>query len=515
MKHKRFIGIMLIALLMVLALAFTTACGNDDDDEIVLRWMMGGDVPADGPAVWEAVNEELQNHMPGVTLDITVVPFGEYEERWMLEAAAGAEWDLAWFGWMLNLQNEVGMGSLMPLNDLIDSYGQDLLREIPEFMFTNNTIDGNIYLIANNQVAVNTAAGVIIPTELMHHMDVAAFHAAAEEWANSDRVFPPSSFMDVIDDFTQSVYDAGELGLGLSIESFSGALGNRNVWSQQPGGRHTNAAFTRAHDPTSRVYSIFDLEEEEIEFFERIQDWFNRGFIRADGLTVENWDTDFYNFPDGHGYILRVHGYDPFQEGVQSERHGFPVTILPVLYPRASLNTNPTNTAQGIMSGASNPEAAMQFLNLLNSAEGQLIYNMLIHGIQGVHWEFYNESAGVVQSIDGAPDYGMGAWAIGNTYYQFVTPGTDPDQGRYMTRVFNHAAMPMPLGGFVFDTSNLVAESITWGTVMEEYRDVLAMGMVDDVRATIQERNARLETGGIRNYAEQLQQQIDAFNAAR
>jgi len=509
MKRKT---ILLTVLVMVLALAFITACNRNNDDEIVIRWMMGGDVPADGPAVWAAVNEELQNHMPGVTLDITVVPFGEYEERWMLEAAAGAEWDIAWFGWMLNLQREVQNGSLMPLNDLIDRYGQDLRREIPEFMFTNNTINGNLYLIANNQVAVNTAAGVIIPTELMPHMNVAAFNAAAEEWAASNRVFPPSSFMDVIEDFTQRVDDAGMLGLGLSIESFSGALGNRNVWSQQPGGRHTNAAFTRAHDQTSRVYSIFDLEEEEIEFYQRIQDWFNRGWIRHDGLTVENWDADFYNFPYGHGYILRVHGHDPFQEGVQSARHGFPVTILPVLYPRASLNTNPTNTSHGIMHGANNPEAAMQFLNLLNSAEGQTIYNMLIHGIEGTHWEFYDQAQGIVRPIEGAPQYGMGAWAIGNTYYQFVTPGTDPEQGRYMTRVFNHSAMSMPLGGFVFDTSNLVVESLSWETIMEEYRDVLALGMVANVRATIQERNARLEAAGIRNFATQLQAQIDEFN---
>ncbi|MCL2362416.1 MAG: ABC transporter substrate-binding protein [Defluviitaleaceae bacterium] len=514
MKRRNILGFALV--LAVVVFAFTSCGrGDDDGDGVVLRWMVGGGghTPVDAAMVWEAVNEELQNYLPGVTLDITVVPFGEYDERWMLEAAAGAEWDIAWFGWMLNLQHEVRMGTLMPLNDLLDSYGQDIRTELPEFMFTNNTVDGNIYLIASNQLAAVPSAGFIAPRELIErHMDVPAFEVAAQEWADSDLLFPPASLMDVIENYIQSTYDAGEMGMGISAGTFHGHIATRNVWYAL-GGNYRRAAFTRAHDPTSRVYSIFDITEEEVAFYERISDWFNRGFIRSDGMTVENWEEDFYHFEDGHGYVFRVHNYNRYQSGIQTERHGFDVVVLPILYPRAPTQLNPTNTSMSIMSGASHPEEAMQFLNLINSAQGQGIYNMIVHGLEGTHWNFVDEAQGVIELTDIGDNYEIPFWVVGNTYYAFVTPGFDPGYTRYITRVFNHSAMPMPLEGFVFDSSNLVAESIAWNTIWQEFYQVLVVGISDDVRGHIEERNRRFEEGGARNFAIELQRQIDEFKA--
>ncbi|MCL2377545.1 MAG: ABC transporter substrate-binding protein [Defluviitaleaceae bacterium] len=488
----------------------------DDADNVVLRWMMGagGFNPPDGQMVWDAVNEALQDYLPGISLDITVIPFGEYEERWMLEAAAGATWDIAWFGWMLNLQEQARMGALMPLNDLLDRYGQDLRSELAPFMFTNNTVGGNIYLIANNQLAVTPAAAFFFPSELLPYMDVPAFEAANNAWAASNYVYPIPAFMDVVEEFIQNVADADKLQMGISAGMFTGFIGGRNVWFDAPGGEYTNAVFTRAHDPTSRAYSILDIAEEQIAFYERISDWFDRGFIRFDGMTVENWDDGFYDWPDGTGYIFTVHNYNRFQEEVQSARREFDVTALSVLYPRAPTRTNPTATSQAIMSGASHPAEAMQFLNLLNSPRGANIYNMLVFGLEGVHWNFVDEALGMIELVDGAQDrYELPMWATGNTYNAFTTPGRYHGYNRYMTRVFNFAAMPMPLEGFVFDMSDLVAESIAWSTIMAEFDDLLRVGMSNNVRADIESRNSRLEAQGIRNFQTEMQRQIDEFMA--
>ena len=520
----------LLSVVLVLAFVFSlastmTACSVTavNDGTVVLRWLQGGDMTPDSAMVWEKVNEELEKHLPGTVLEITVVPFGEYEQRFQLEAAAGGRWDIAWFGWMLNLSNEVSNGALMPLNDLINRYGQDLLEELPSFMFDCNTIDGNIYLIANNQLAARPATGFFAPKELAEaHLDFAAFEAAAQEWADSDSVFPTAAFLDVIEEYAQNNLDAGTLMLGMNIHYFVGNMGARNIWYRSMVSEHLGG-FAKAHDPLSTVYNFADIVEEEIAYFERIRSWNEKGFIRSDALTVENWQIDFDNFPQGNGYIFRTHNYDRFQAETQSARHGFDVVALPVLYPMAPTNANPTATSQSIMHGARNPERAIQFLNLLNSAEGAYIYNMLVYGIEGIHWAYTDKENGMIETFDyagghatgGDVSYALPRWAIGNTRYAYATQGVDPEYDRYMTGTFNFTAKPMPLSGFVFNTGSLVAEVSMFNDIFLEYEDGLMYGMYPDVRATILERNARFEAAGAERIKVELQRQIDEFLANR
>jgi len=516
MKHKNLLKV--FAILLLIAVAFT-ACGDSDSDGdmITLRWMMGSLSPnqPDSTMVWDAVNEELQNHLPGIQLEITAVPFGEYQERWMLEAAAGGEFDIAWFGWMLNLANEVNMGSIMPLTDLVERYGQNIRQELPEFLFTNNTLQDELWLISSNQLAARPQVGFFTPTALAErHLDIPAFERAAQEWADSDRMYAPPALMDVIENYIQNVYDAGELGMG--IRPISGWL-SRHYWFTID---HTKVAFTRPHDYTSQVHSILDPDfvEEQIEFYSRWQDWRERGFIRVDAITRSeaDWDNGFYRFPDGDGYLFFAQNYTRDSGTQRTNQFGFDVTGLPLLYPMAPIHPNPANTAQSIMAGASNPEAAMQFLDFLFSAEGTHVYNMLSFGLEGTHWNFVDEASGIIELTDASENYDLlPAWALGNTYYAFTTPGGDPDYHRYMTRVYNHSARSLPLQGFVFDSINLVAESTALHTIFEEYAGQLVTGMTEDARATIEERNRRLEAAGVRNFATEFERQIAEWQANR
>jgi len=525
MRIKKLLGIAL-ALVFVFSLAACAAENNPaagfGDDVVVLRWLQGGDNTPDSAQVWAAVNEALQEFLPGTVLDITVIPFGEYEQRFQLEAAAGGQWDIAWFGWMLHLSNEVANGALMPMNDLIDRYGQNLREELPSFMFDCNTIDGNIYLIANNQVAARPAGGFFAPKELADlYLDAAAFERAAQAWAASDQIFAPDDFLDVIEDYAQQCLDAGRIMLGMNIHYFVGNTSARNIWFNSRIGDRVEhlGGFAKAHDPASAIYNYSDIVEEEIAYFERIRSWNEKGFIRRDALTVDDWQIDFDNFPQGNGYIFRTFNYDVFQAETQSARHGFEVIALPYLYPMAPTSANPTATSQSIMHGARNPERAMQFLNLLNSAEGAYIYNMLAYGIEGIHWDYTDRENGIIETYDyagghatgGDVSYALPRWAIGNTRYAYATQGVDPGYDRYMTGVLNFEAMPMPLSGFVFNSSAVIAEVAAVTDIVQEYEQGLMYGMYSDVRATILERNARLDAAGGQRIKEEIQRQVDAF----
>jgi len=492
-------------------------------DMVTIKWMTGnvGNNPPDGPEVWVEVNKLLAEQLPGIQIDITCIPFGEYDQRWQLEAASGANWDLAWFGWMLNLQNEVNNGALRPLNDLLDKYGQNLRNELAEFMFTCNTIDGQVYLIPNNQIAAAPASAFFTPTDLSSkYLDIPAFEAAAKEWADSNLLYPPPSLMDVVEDYATKCQEAGELMLGMDYGYLTGYLGARNMWYNGRVGNYQFAvsSFCKAYDNDSKVYSYADVMEEEVAYYERVKSWLDKGFIRKDFMTYEPLDNEFQYFLEGNGYIFTLHNYDKYQADMQTARHGFDVSAIPVLYSKAPTGTNPTATSECIMSGAANPEQAMQFLNFFHSAAGVEVYNMMVYGLEGKHWDFTDKAGGLIETYgyDGqvTPDnpYGIPKWTIGNTYYVYAPQGTDPEYDKYMCGEFNNTAMSMPLSGFVFDTGEMVAEVAAWNDISKEFEFLIAY---PNVRAAIEDRNARLEAAGCLNFAVEMQKQVDAFKASK
>ena len=495
---------------------------HSNADPVTLRWLIAsvGDAPPDAPEVMDAINEKLQEFLPGTSLEITFVPFGEYDQRFTLEAAGG-NYDIAWFGWMQNLLTEVGNGALMPLNDLIDRYGQDLRREIPEFMFANNTVRGNIYLIANNQQAASTPIGFQAPTELIEkHMDVDAFIREAEAWTSTNRFFPTPAFMDVLEEYAQNCMDAGDLMLGYQMHFMGDGLFFYNAWYLGRAGGPI-IGRTRAWDDSSRVYNYLDYQEDEIEYWERIRKWNDMGFIRRDAMTVEDWQAAFADFPQGNGYIATTHAYDKYRAHLVSEAMGFDVTILPIGYFRAPIGTNPTNTANGILANAPNPERAMQFMNLINSERGAEIYNMIVWGIEGKHWEFTDQANGMIETfgyvgqVTPEQPYGLPMWVVGNTVHAYINvPDADPDMNRYFATEFNFNAMSLPLMGFVFDTTEFVAETTALSNVWDEFREGLRYGAFADVRATVIDRNERFEAAGGSRMTTELQRQIDEFKAS-
>jgi len=510
--------------LSVLAFGATASAGGEEREPVELNWLIAnlGPNPADAPEVWAAVNEKLQDYLPGTTLNITCVPFAEYDQRWMLEAASGATWDLAWFGWMFNLATEVNNGALMPLNDLVAQYAPNLYDELAPFMFDCNTIDGNLYLIPSNQIAATPATGIRFPADLADkYLDRTALDAGIQAWADSDRLYPPAQLLDVIEDYAQKCMDAGELQLGINADYFRVYMGAWNYWFDVRMGKNGSSAFCKANDESARVYNYADFADEALEHFERMRSWYEKGFIRKDALTVEDWEVDIKYYPDGNGYVTWAHNYDKYMESIDSVHYEFPITVIQALQPKAPTMPNPTNTSHAVMSGAKNPERAVEFLGFLNTEAGKEIYNMLVYGIEGKHWAFTDKDAGIIETfgysgqVTADDPYGIPKWVVGNTYYAYAQQDVDPEYDKYMCGEFNMSAMPMPLSGFVFNNENVMAEFAAWNQINEEYLKGLYFGTFSDVPKAYSDYLAALDAAGCRNIAAEAQKQVDAFLTAK
>ena len=146
---------LLATLIMMSGTAFAAPAGESAQaEEVTLNWLgIGPGIQRDAEEVWALWNEELQAHLPGVTVEFELHPPYEYADRFKLAMAANEQIDVANRMWMMNFFQEIDRGALMPLNDLLDEFGQGVLDAVPQFAIDTVTFDGNIYNIPTSWAA--------------------------------------------------------------------------------------------------------------------------------------------------------------------------------------------------------------------------------------------------------------------------------------------------------------------------------------------------------------------------
>ena len=163
---------------------------------------------------------------------------------------------------------------------------------------------------------------------------------------------------------------------------------------------------------------------------------------------------------------------------------------------------------------ATEPEAAMRFLNLLYT-DTELI-NLFDWGIEGTHYVktedghiTYPEG---VDSENSGYSLGLG-WIFGNQYLSYVWEGDDLDLYDQL-KEFNDSALKSGAFGFVYDSNNVKTEVAAVSNVLNEYRAGLEFGVMDP-ETTLPEFLGALDAAGINTIIEEKQRQLDEWVAAQ
>ena len=159
-----------------------------------------------------------------------------------------------------------------------------------------------------------------------------------------------------------------------------------------------------------------------------------------------------------------------------------------------------------ISATSANPERALMFLNLLNT-DSELM-TMMNYGTEG--FTYNKNSDGTITFIpENRANYSPWTNGMGNVR---ILPPTDAQGADFWDRfsAYYDAAEPLPLGGFVFDSSELSTEIAALSNVFAEYGFNLMSGAVnpDDV---LPEFLSKLEEAGINEFVGAAQEQLAAY----
>ena len=508
--------VLALALVMVLLVAtFATGCTKkktvaDNGEQVTLKWLLGGNgQPKDAEMVWAEYNKTLQKYLPNTTVDFEVIPYADFAEKWRLMAAAQEEVDLLWVGWMLDLYEEASKGSLLAMDEYL-SLVPDLTAELPEYLINLGRVNGKLYSIPNYQIQTSLPYGTKTQKALAEqYLDI----EAVTKNFDKDTV-PVKEDYKVFDDYLAKLKAEGKLQKGVArsfLDYILGCIG-RGPWMETVAGN----ACVDVRDPELKVYDRLTDFPGNQDYFAIVNDWFRKGYIRKDILSVQDHKADEYK---EDGYVLWSHSVFDGDSERSSKTYGFDILSIPTHQLLYIPFTRPSSKT-GIARTTQNPERSMKLLELMNTAKGKELYNILTFGIEGTHYEktekenvinWLGASAPGVSSDD---PYGFNNWAIGNIFNGYETQFDTEGWNDYIKNDVNVNATPSPLIGFTLDTAPIKLELAQYSSIMKEY-EYVTFGTNDNWKDLIAERDAKLKKAGSDKIVEEVRRQVEEWKKTK
>ncbi|MBO5197952.1 MAG: ABC transporter substrate-binding protein [Lachnospiraceae bacterium] len=484
---KRIVAVMMAVLMGISAFAGcgkgnssdqakgTNQEGNKEPETV--KWLLFGTEPEDHDMVMEELNKLLVEKI-NVKLDLEWIAESEYETRVKLAVSSGEDFDLLWVSnWMNQFNEYVAEEALMPLNDLIEEYGQGIDETLEDWVLNFGTVGDTIYAIPCLQILANQRC-VMVQKDLVEKYNLDT--SPVEDYRDLEGI------LEII---KQNEPDIIPMRANVKPEvTHYESLVAAEIWISM-----TDSSATPIEDD-SVTWEAAKLKRE----------WFDKGYIREDVATI----TDDSGDAKAGRYAVMTEAYKPGIEAAMADAYGIECVAIPIGNPYVSATAGQA-TMIAMNVNSERPEAAMKLFNCVYTDEE--VFNMLLFGIENVHYKKVADNrAEFVENTK----YSMSskAWEIGNQFLAWYIPG-QADGTWEETDQMNKNSIVSPLQGFIFDSTGVQAELAQIAAVITEYENY--MYTAEDLEKTHKEYFEKLKTAGRDTVLEELKKQIEEWKAGK
>lgn len=486
---KKILALLLVA---VMALSVLIACAPADTGEstpkgdpvtLVVRTRNTA-ANEDFDTVLAYVNELLEEKI-NVNIELQLYAnTTEMNTQNDLDFAAGTAVDLVWMN-SSTYASYTNEEALLPLNELLETYAPGLKESMSENYWNALDIDGEVYAVPNQQIAVSHKAMLVqkkyadeygkLPDHITS-MDVVEDFA---DWlvANHPDVYAfKTSSMDAYYSLAENANEAVSGASMLRIEYDNPTEVVQDIWHE-------------FYKPTGRIY-------EEIQ-----KGWIHPGVASGVDLSADLLAGKF------------VCLFDTNRPGIETEyqaRYGGG-NVEWIRIPVGDAYTTSkslTSTLFGIPYTSKNPEKAVELLNLLHTDKE--LFNALAFGIEGVHYDKVSDNKVAVKENSGWGGY-TATWALGNSFLAYAY-GDQPEDLAEETKAINASAEMSPIDGFSFKTTGWEDVIANVSAIRSEYNNC---HMYENSAELYDAYIAKLEAANIQGLIDACQEQLDAYWAEK
>ncbi|MBW8349708.1 ABC transporter substrate-binding protein [Bacillus sp. IITD106] len=416
------------------------------------------------------------------TVELLPTGFGVWNEQTNLMLTSGEKLDLIVTGSVFNYNTQAVKGQLVPLDDLLQSYGQGILEVFPDHILDATRVNGEIYGIPSMR-EWSADYGFVMRKDLVdkHNIDlsnVKTFEDLDEVFRvikeNEPDIVPSGSALTPVTAFTYGKFD----NFGSSV----GALD-----------------LTKEGDWTVINQFEHPLYESAVK---KAREWYQAGYTPKDAATAQELGAPQVKNGKAFGYLNNTKPGFERQESIITGYEMDAVRLTDNFQATGSI----TSFMLSIAKNSQNPEKAMEFLNLLYTDAD--IMNLLTLGIEGKHYQ--ETPDGFVNLI---PDsgYSLDQWQLANNFITKIKEGQPADYWEQMS-AFNDTARQSPAFGFTFNADPVKTEIATVSNVIEQYQKALEMGTLDPDKS-LPEFHGKLKAAGADKIIAEKQKQLDEWKA--
>ena len=487
--------------------------GPDLSEHVTLKWYLHGSNVTDDSAVLEKANEIL-NEKLNVTLQPIWGTWGDFDENVQLAINGGDDVDIYFTcSWSANEYNQFAKkGAYVrlddPENNLLEKYGQDLVKELPEMLLDAAAIEGSdglgVYAVPGyKDIATQNTWDVNVTL-------LEKYGYTIDDIANTDYY----GFGDILKTVKEGEEADGGTFYPMICEGMvlERMVNNSIIVNGDSGTCNLLSYYINPTDVSAEgaygdvILNKFGTDEFK-KFVEKTREYYLAGYIDpAMGNATQANDAMVAKQLAGE-YLIGTQSYAYGYEAQTSAQRGIEVAYVPCTPPYVDV-TSAQGAMMAISTASKNPERAMMFLNLLNT-DSELM-TLLDYGVEGVHYDMVD---GEVVFTDKRNDYSPWTNGMGNVT---LLP---PQQGQGANfveefKAYYGAAKSVPIMGYALDNKPVENEMAALSNIAAEYALALCTGSVDPAEK-LPEFLQKLEDNGMQTLMDEANAQLEAFMASR
>lgn len=506
MKPRVKVSAILLVLTMALTILLTGlpafAAAEENLPFVEVNFYLPQAEQVDQKMVQDEINKILR---PKYNCDLIIHPidWAQWSQNQQMYLSSGEGIDMIYDAPFLGYWQDVGRKSYLPLDDLLQKYGQGIIKvSLPAYL-ESGKVNGVTYGVACNK-DMTQDMGFWMIKELGDKLGITAEDLASIKYLEDMEPLlekAKKGLPDGISPIYVSITRDGNFKWLMGTTRAGEADGLKDQQKNYLF-RDDFVVLDYATGETKPIYEYDSF----VKQCELLYSWFQKGYINSDAATSQmTWDEAW----KAGKALMSVATLNPMQKGFVE--NGTQIKVV----------GSPINLKPGIISdiyggisfpvSCKNPERAMMILNeFYTNAD---LMNLFTYGIEGVH---YNKvSANVIKQSDKVLDYSPGSfWMIGNWFIGpeksiYTTDTQDPNSYKDL-EIYNKGCFVAPTMGFTFDTEPVKNEIAAHRNVLSTYMNAVANGVVDPATA-IEMMRQEDKAAGIDKILEAYKTQYLAF----
>ena len=434
-------------------------------------------------AVLEAVNKAAQ--ADGVNVTVTVKFLDDYWNKLALAVAGGESYDIAW-AHSSTLSDLVSKKVYQPINEALQSNGQDLLANTPDYVLKGGTVNEKVYALPRviPMTAFNNTWN--IRGDIREKYNIPEIKTIEDLEAYFDAILANEPDMyAIVGSNMQPMYPV--------YADYYFPIGDGGV----------NPVYI---DPTDSSYTVKSFWDSEAftKVCEKRKEWYDKGYLPVDSSNLESEDTGFDYGMVGCVAANLMRASERIDTFLTNVPDGKIETVL--LEPETRHIYMAGDNMLAVPSTSKHVNEAVAFINWFK--KDQENYDLWSYGVEGTNYTLTDGAVDVSATAE-ANIYSMNTW-MWNDIRLARFSANYPKEDIETLKTWDEGADVTPFVGFTVDQSKIKSQISQVTAVMNEYAQNLGKGVTDinEVRDEIMEK---MNAAGLQDIITEVQAQVDAY----